>query len=99
METLEDAKTLSWGPSVVEPESAHASSRPSHLPYGQSLHYFNCGCPPQPNYGSRPCDVVDFLVQRSLSTFQQVRHMDPCDLSPLCIVYLLLHLRVSCTIN
>ena len=59
-------------------ESSLSASPPARqaaanlLPYGSTLHYTGCGCPPSWQPGqARICDVVDLLVQNAFLAYQK----------------------------
>lgn len=62
------------------------------LPYGTSLHYQNCGCPPGWRSAGSPADVVDLLVQKAFQAYQAGRLVAT---RPLRVCYFLPHHNVT----
>ena len=62
------------------------------LPYGTTLHYLNCGCPPGWRNTTSAADVVDLLVQRAFQAYQAGRLVAT---RPLRVLYFLPHHNVT----
>ena len=69
-----------------------ASQTPSLLPYGNSLHYQRCGCPPDWKRGTRAADVVDLLLHKAVQAFQQNKLLPTRHLR---VAYMLPHHNVT----
>lgn len=64
----------------------------SLLPYGDTLHYPNCGCPPGWQSSTRAADVVDLLTQQAFKGYQAGRLVAT---RPLRVLYFLPHHNVT----
>lgn len=62
------------------------------LPFGDTLHYTACGCPPGWQNSTRAADVVDILVQKAFQAYQEGRLAAT---RPLRILYFLPHHNVT----
>ena len=52
---------------------AEAKAPSIALPFGDTLHYPSCGCPPGWQNKTRAADVVDILVQKAFQAYQEGR--------------------------
>ncbi|CAK0780281.1 hypothetical protein CVIRNUC_004997 [Coccomyxa viridis] len=62
------------------------------LPFGDTLHYTSCGCPPNWQNTTRAADVVDILVQKAFQAYQEGRLAAT---RPLRVLYFLPHHNVT----
>ena len=62
------------------------------LPFGDTLHYTSCGCPPDWHNTTRAADVVDILVQKAFQAYQEGRLAAT---RPLRVLYFLPHHNVT----
>ncbi|EIE22198.1 UDP-Glycosyltransferase/glycogen phosphorylase [Coccomyxa subellipsoidea C-169] len=64
----------------------------SLLPYGDTLHYPTCGCPPGWQNSTRAADIVDLLAQQAFKGYQAGRLVAT---RPLRVLYFLPHHNVT----
>lgn len=64
----------------------------SLLPYGDTLHYPTCGCPPGWQNNTRAADIVDLLAQQAFKGYQAGRLVAT---RPLRVLYFLPHHNVT----
>ena len=86
------AMPMSGHGSAVEQAGSTGDASKALLPYGTSLHYQNCGCPPGWRSAGSPADVVDLLVKKAFQAYQAGRLVAT---RPLRVCYFLPHHNVT----